>query len=159
MTNLEKANNILQRVINGLVAIILGALVLIVFSNVLGRYIFHSSLAWSEEISRFLLIWMVLLGSISAYINDEHLGLDLLVKVLPKRLAQAVAVLGDILVIYALGLLISGGYNMTVESWTWTSPATSTPYGYVYIMIPVAGTILLIQALVKVFKHIKLLFV
>ncbi|MHB1653993.1 MAG: TRAP transporter small permease [Desulfitobacteriaceae bacterium] len=155
---LDKSFGLLQKILNVVTALILGVLVLIVFSNVLGRYVFHSSLAWSEEISRFLLIWMVFLGSIIAYINNDHLGLDLLVKVLPLKLAQLIAVIADILVIYAIGLLIKGGYRMTVESWDWLSPATSTPYGYVYIIVPIAGTILLLQAVFKTFRHIKELF-
>lgn len=155
---LSKALGILEKVLNFLSGGILVILVVIVFSNVLGRYVFHSSLAWAEEISRFMLIWMVFLGSIAAYVNNEHLGLDILTNAMPKRLAQIVAVVADLLVVYALYLLVSGGYTMTKESWDWLSPATAIPYGWVYLIVPFAGSIMIIQALAKAVQHVKLIF-
>ena len=148
----------LTKLLNSILAILLALMVVIVFSNVIGRYFLESALAWSEEISRFLFIWLVFFGAILAYINDEHLALDLLVKVLPTKVSQMVAVIGDLLVIYALSLITIGGYKITVENWTWLSPAAAIPYGYVYIVVPFTGSILLIQAVLKTIQHTKVLF-
>ena len=74
--NIYKA---LETVIRFLVLVLLGLMVVIVFANVVTRYYLHFSLAWSEEVTRFMLVWLVFLGSFLAYINDEHLGLDILV--------------------------------------------------------------------------------
>lgn len=149
---------VLEKILNFFTGGILIILVIIVFSNVLGRYVFHSSLAWSEEISRFLLIWMVFLGSIAAYINDEHLGLDILTKALPEKIGFVVAFIADLLVIYVLYLLVSGGYTMTKESWDWLSPATSTPYGWVYMIVPIAGSVMILQSVFKAVRHLQMLF-
>lgn len=149
---------LLTKLLNSMLAILLALMVIIVFSNVIGRYFLQSALAWSEEVSRFLFIWMVFFGAILAYINDEHLALDLLVKVLPRKVSQIVAVIADILVIYAISLITIGGYEITVENWTWLSPAASIPYGYVYMVVPFTGSILLIQAVLKTIQHGKMLF-
>ena len=154
---LDRMLNLLSKVLNLIISILLSLMVIIVFSNVIGRYFLHSALAWSEEISRFLFIWMVLFGSILAYVNDEHLGLDLLVRSLPVKAAQGVAVIADILILYAISLITAGGYRMTVESWTWLSPAASVPYGYVYVVVPFCGGILFIQTMLKTIKHVKVL--
>ncbi|WP_291299628.1 TRAP transporter small permease [Desulfosporosinus sp. BICA1-9] len=148
----------LTKLLNGILAILLALMVIIVFSNVIGRYFLGSSLAWSEEVSRFLFIWLVFFGAILAYINDEHLALDILTKVLPKKGSQLIAVIADLLVIYALSLITIGGYKITVENMTWLSPAASIPYGYVYIVVPFTGSILIIQAVLKIFRHVKALF-
>lgn len=147
----------LTKLLNGILAILLALMVIIVFSNVIGRYFLGSSLAWSEEVSRFLFIWLVFFGAILAYINDEHLALDILTKVLPKKGSQLIAVIADLLVIYALSLITIGGYKITVENMTWLSPAASIPYGYVYIVVPFTGSILIIQAVLKIFRHVKAL--
>lgn len=148
----------LTKVLNGILAILLALMVIIVFSNVIGRYFLGSSLAWSEEISRFLFIWLVFFGAILAYINDEHLALDILTKILPKKVSQFVAVVADLLVIYALCLITNGGYRITMENMTWLSPAASIPYGLVYMVVPFTGAILIIQAVLKTFRHTKTLF-
>jgi TRAP-type C4-dicarboxylate transport system permease small subunit len=136
-------------------SILLGSMVIIVFSNVVARYYLSASLAWSEELARFMLIWLVFLGSVLAYVNNEHLGLDLLVKKMPPRLAQATTVVADILVLYALWLLLKGGYMMTLDSWDWEAPATYIPFGYVYIVVPLAGAIMCCQTLLKMAGSIR----
>lgn len=155
---LAKTFGIAEKILNFITAGILVILVIIVFSNVLGRYVFHSSLAWAEEISRFLLIWMVFLGSVAAYINNEHLGLDIVTQAIPKKLAQVITFVTDFLVIYALYLLVNGGYTMTLESWDWLSPATSTPYGWVYAIVPLTGSVMILQTLFKAVKHLQMIF-
>lgn len=148
----------LTKLLNSTLAILLALMVVIVFSNVIGRYFLESALAWSEEISRFLFIWLVFFGAILAYVNDEHLALDLLVKVLPTKVSQMVAVIADLLVVYALSLITIGGYKITLENWAWLSPAAEIPYGYVYIVVPFTGAILIIQAVLKTIHHIKIFF-
>jgi len=152
---LGQTMKILLKLLNIILAMILAFMVIIVFSNVIGRYFLESSLAWSEEVSRFLFIWMVFLGAVLAYINDEHLALDLLVKVLPLKISQILAVVADLLVIYAISLITLGGYMITMENWKWLSPAAEIPYGYVYMIVPFTGAILIIQAVFKTIQHIK----
>lgn len=146
----------LEKVLNFFSGGILVILVFIVFSNVLGRYVFHSSLAWAEEISRFLLIWMIFLGAVAAYIHDEHLGLDILTKAMPQKMAEIVAVIADLLIVYALYLLVNGGYTLTKESWDWLSPAAAVPYGWVYMIVPLTGSVMILQALFKTVKHLQM---
>lgn len=152
---LAQTMKILAKILNSFLAILLALMVIIVFSNVIGRYFLGSALAWSEEVSRFIFIWMVFLGAIAAFVNDEHLALDILVKVLPTKVAQVVAVIADSLVIYAISLITIGGFKITVENWTWLSPASEISYGYVDMVVPFTGGILLIQAVLKTIQHIK----
>ncbi len=141
-----------------LTAALLACMVVIVFANVVARYYLSASLAWSEELARFMLIWLVFLGAILAYIDNEHLGLDLLVKKMPRRVALVVACGTDLLVLYALWLVLWGGYLMTVDSWEWTAPATDIPFGYTYLVIPASGAIMMFQTLLKLYGHARELF-
>ncbi len=150
--------SILQKIIRVMLCMLLISMVLIVFANVISRYYLNAALAWSEEVTRFMLIWMVFLGAVLAYVNDEHLGLDVLVRSLPRRLQLGVAVLADMLIMFAVWLLIHGAFILTVGSWEWEAPATSVPYGYIYTIVPVCGTILLLQAFCKMLMHARELF-
>ncbi|MDR3591809.1 MAG: TRAP transporter small permease [Negativicutes bacterium] len=136
-------------------AALLAIMVVIVFANVVARYYLSASLAWSEELARFMLIWLVFLGAILAYVDNEHLGLDLLVKKMPRKLELVVACCTDLLVLYALWLVLWGGYLMTVDSWEWEAPATDIPFGYTYLVIPVSGAVMMFQTLLKLYGHAR----
>lgn len=155
---IEKIYGVCEKILRYITGVLLAGMVVVVFSNVISRYFLNAAIAWSEEISRFMLIWLVFLGANLAYINDEHLGLDILVKAVPKKIAKIIFVLADILVLYAIYLITKGGYSLMMESWDWKSPATATTYAYVYLIVPVSGVILFLQTIFKAVLHIKALF-
>ncbi len=71
---IETVYRAMEKFLLYIVMILLALMVIIVFANVVSRYYLQFSLAWSEEIARFMLVWLVFLGSFLAYIHDEHLG-------------------------------------------------------------------------------------
>ncbi|MBE0585552.1 MAG: TRAP transporter small permease [Desulfofustis sp.] len=145
-----------SRIIGGFIGILLGLMVIIVFSNVIARYFLNSSLAWSEELSRFMLIWLAFLGSILAYIKNEHLGLDLLI-FLPVRPALIIRIIANLLALAALGVLLWGGWSITAHTMQsgWTSPALAIPYGIVYLVVPFSAVMLLLQGVLKLTDLIR----
>jgi len=147
----------MQMCLRALMAIIFSLMVIIVFSNVVSRYFLNFSIAWSEEVARFMLIWLAMIGAVLAYVEDEHLGLDILVTQIPRQMARVVAVMADLLVLYAIYLITLGGIEMVGTSWNWLSPATATSYGLVYLVVPAAGAVLFLQTISKMAYHIKLL--
>jgi TRAP-type transport system small permease protein len=64
----------LEKIARGIAGILITGMVLIVFSNVIGRYFLNSALAWSEEISRFMMIWLVWFGAVLAFITTSTSG-------------------------------------------------------------------------------------
>jgi len=144
--------------INYLLAFLLAVIVIIVFCNVLSRYILNASLAWSDEISRMLFIWLTFLGAITAYINNEHLGLDIVVKIFPKKMTQILFILADIVVFFALSIVLKGGIDMTVDSFEsgWVSSAVPIQYGYVYLVVPISAGLMLIECILKSINDIQI---
>ena len=155
---IQRIEDRLIRIISIIIGVLLALMVIIVFSNVVARYFLNASLAWSEEISRFMLIWLVFLGSVLAYIKNEHLGLDILIIYLPNKISRLVLVLANLLVIVAIGIILRGGWNMTTYTFGsgWTSPALSIPYGFVYVVVPVSGFLLLLQSFLKLGENVSL---
>lgn len=141
----------LEKSFRFLVTILLALMVIIVFANVVSRYYLHVSLAWSEEIARFMLVWLVFLGSFLAYINDEHLGLDILVKKFPPGLKKTVSFVTNLLVIFALYAVMEGGYLMMVANFDWLSAAAEIPQGYVYAIIPICCGLMILQTILKTY--------
>ena len=155
---LMRAYEGMQTGIRWALCLLMGLLVVIVFANVIARYYLSASLAWSEEVARFMLIWLVFLGAVLAYVNDEHLGLDIVVRLFPRRIRYGLAVVADLLVMLAIYLLIHGGAVLMRGSWEWGSPATDMPYGYVYTVVPACGILLFLQTIGKMLGHIQAMF-
>jgi len=155
----QKIEDVFVRILGGVIGLLLALMVALVFSNVVARYFLNSSIAWSEELSRFMLIWLAFLGSVLAYVRNEHLGLDILIIVLPFKISRMVLVLANVLVIIAIGIILAGGWSITAHTFSsgWTSPALAIPYGFVYLIVPFSGFLLLLQAFLKLGENVSLM--
>lgn len=147
-----------QKCAEYLATILLLSMVAIVFANVFCRFVLNASIAWSEEVARFIFIWIVFLGSLFAFITDEHLGLDLVVNAVSARTAGWMKIVADLLIIFSIGIVALGGYSITKDNWDWLSPAISLPYGYVNIIVPLTMGPMLMLAIIRFYRHIRSLF-
>jgi TRAP-type C4-dicarboxylate transport system permease small subunit len=133
------------------VAILLVMMSVTVFMNVIFRYFLNQAIAWYEEVSRFLLIWIVFLGAVLAYIRKDHLGLDVILYYLKPKAKQIVILISDLLVIIALAIMVQGGFVMALDSLAsgWVASSIPIPYGWVYMIGPISALLMLFQAIVK----------
>jgi TRAP-type transport system small permease protein len=129
---LKKVSSVFNKVLNGAIALSLASMAILVFGNVVLRYAFNSGITWSEEMSRFLFVWMVFLGAIGALKDNMHLGVDVVVNALPLKLKKAAFVISNLLVLYVLWLLLVGSWKMTVLNMNSSAPATGLPLSYMY---------------------------
>ncbi len=155
LSAVHRVYDLLVKLTKVVICALMVGMVVINFANVICRYYLNASLAWSEEISRFLLIWAVFLGAILAYVKDEHLSLDLIVSLMSPNFRRVFAIIVDLLVMLAMGFIIKGGYSLTAANFDWAAPASEIPYGWVYIVVPFAGTVMFLQALLKLYYHAK----
>ena len=96
------------RSLKALVALCLALMVLLVLGNVILRYVFNTGLTLSEELSRWLFVYLVFLGAVVALRERAHLGVDSLVKRLPASGQRACLVVSLILMLWANWLLVKG---------------------------------------------------
>ena len=94
-----------------LIALFLAIMVVLVFGNVVLRYAFNSGITVSEELSRWLFVWLTFLGAIVALRQHGHLGVDMLVRRLPKAAKRACLILTQLLMLYATWLLLQGSWQ------------------------------------------------
>jgi len=87
-------NRLLSLFEQTIIAVGLGAATLLMFSNVVMRYLFDSGLPWALEATHYLFAWVVLVGAANGVSTGTHLGIDILVNRLPAGLAKVVALVG-----------------------------------------------------------------
>jgi TRAP-type transport system small permease protein len=125
-------------------------LIVIVFANVVGRYVFNYSLAWAEEASRFIFIWVIFIGSVLANEKYEHMNLDILIQWLKADRGRIVQIIAQVIILVVLAMVIRGGWIATVENLSWTSPAMEISYGLVYSIVPFTCIIMCYQTFIRI---------
>jgi TRAP-type C4-dicarboxylate transport system permease small subunit len=128
-------NRILERyckMLDAISALFLLLMVILVFGNVVLRYGFNSGLAVSEEVSRWLFVWITFLGSIVAMREHQHLGTDMLVSRLPTAGKKACLIVSLLLMLYVCWLLFSGSVQQTQINWDVTAPSSGASVAIFY---------------------------
>lgn len=153
---LHKAIRAIDTVFRAVLASLLAIMVLSVTWQIVSRYILGHPGSWTEELSRFLLIWVGLLGGSYAYHMKMHLGLDLLAARLPPRarLVQFRFVHGAV-ILFAFTALIGGGFRLiwiTYELRQY-SAALGVPMAVVYLSLPISGFMLIFYAIISILEE------
>ncbi|MXQ07343.1 TRAP transporter small permease subunit [Alphaproteobacteria bacterium GH1-50] len=107
---LETFQTIYRRVLRVILIAMLAVLLAVMSAQVVMRYGFNSSLIWSEELCRYLLIWISFLGLIAAYERGEVAALSFLTRVLPRVPAYGIAILGRVASLVLLVTIIRYGW-------------------------------------------------
>ncbi|WMT18821.1 TRAP transporter small permease [Parageobacillus toebii] len=150
----------LDKLLHVLMALCLAFMAILVFGNVVLRYAFHSGITWSEEMSRFLFVWMVFLGAIGALKDNDHLGVDTLLKKLPLSVKRVVFILSNVIVLYVLWLLLDGSWKITISNLQSRAPATNLPLAYVYgigIVVSIGMGVIVLFNIYRAFFQINTL--
>jgi TRAP-type C4-dicarboxylate transport system permease small subunit len=131
----------------------LAGMVIMVFGNVVLRYGFDSGITASEEVSRYLFVWLIFMGAIVAMRRHEHLGMDTVVKLLPRGAKRALAVVGDVAMLYCCGLFFWGSLKLTQIGFTAYTPVTGMPLAVLYsagLVTSVMIALMLLESLYRV---------
>ena len=101
----------IERFEEGFIAVLLAAMTLLTFVQVVLRYLFNSGLVWALEATTYLFAWMVLVGASYVLRVGGHIGVDTFVKTLPTRGQRAVGIAAALLCLLYAALLLKGGYD------------------------------------------------
>src|SRR3989344_2700186 len=135
------------RWINVLIALALAVMVVMVFGNVVLRYAFNSGIAVSEEVSRWLFVWITFLGAIVAVKEHGHLGTDLVLTKLPPIAQRVCLVISHGLMLFCTWLLFSGALSQARINWDVEAPVTGASVAIFYasgVVFAVASGLLLL---------------
>ncbi len=135
-----------ERLEEGLLALLLAAMVSITFMQVIARYIFNYSFVWALEVTTVLFAWLIFLGMSYGVRVGSHIGVDALVKSLGPRTSRIVASIATVLCIVYAVIVTVGGYvyvkkmydvgilmqDVPIEQWI---PRLVLPLGYALLAL------------------------
>ena len=127
-------------------AVMLGLMVVLVFGNVVLRYGFNSGIVMSEELSRFLFVWLTFIGAIVAMRENTHLGVDSLVRMVGRKSKQWLYAISSLLMLACCAILFWGSYKQTVINLKTPSAVLEIPMATLYGigMVAAAGIAVII---------------
>lgn len=130
----------------------LAAMVVLVFGNVLLRYAFNTGIAISDELARWLFVWMTFMGAIVALRERGHLGTDFVVRRLPLAARKACMAIGHVGMLFICWLLFKGALEQARINAGTTSAAMEAPVAWFYgsgVVFAVSGGALLALDLLR----------
>lgn len=152
---MKKLNDLFFKLAELTLVIMLSAMVVMVFGNVVLRYGFNDGIISSEELSRFLFIWITFLGAIVTMRENGHLGLDSIVRKLSLRGKKAAFAVSNILMLGCCALMFYGTLKQHTINASTRSAVTEIPMSWVYgvgYITSVAMGLMIIGKLVQLAK-------
>ena len=140
-------------------ALILAVLVLVldVLWGVFTRYALAEQAKWSEELARFLLVWVSLLGGAVAFGEKAHLGVDYFVGKFDPSARKLITIIGQLIVLFfAITIFIIGGSRVVADAlhMEQMTPALGWKMGHVYLALPVAGVFMILFTIEQLLETI-----
>lgn len=124
MTKLQMLGNIF-------IALVLGAMVLMVFVNAVARYAFTANFPVFEELSRYLFVWVAFLGAMMAFKEGRHVGVDMLVNALHGKKRLIIKLVAQAAMFVCLAVMGWGGFQYFKLTATDPSPSAGIPFGMI----------------------------
>lgn len=136
--------------------LLLGLMLLQVLWQVFSRYILRVPSSFTDELSRFLLIWIGLLGASYATGKKMHLTIDLLPNSLTGRKKRFLdLIIHGLVMLFALLVMVIGGIRLVYITLTLgqTSSALEIPLGYIYLIVPVSGIMIIFYSILNLVEN------
>ena len=145
-------SRLLVKMLEWLLICVFGMMVILVFGNVVLRYGFNYGIIFSEEVSRFLFVWMVFLGAVLMLRDNGHLGVHTVTKLLPLAGKRVCKFVSDAATLFCCILMTYGGWKIVGINMVNYAPVSGIPVGIVYsalLVCSIGMSVLLINSLYR----------
>lgn len=147
--------NMIRKLNDTLVIIVLALLSTFVIVQVFCRYFLSAPLTWSEELARYLQIWMVMLGAATMMRKGGHLAIDIVTASMPPKVKRVTDFIVYIATITFFVIVLYYGVFLTMNAGRQTSPAVNMPMSFVYAALPTGSALILMETIIRFIHFLK----
>ncbi|SFE54199.1 TRAP-type C4-dicarboxylate transport system, small permease component [Thermophagus xiamenensis] len=140
----------IDKILEMFLVILMTALVLDVVWQVASRYLFSNPSSFTDELAVFLLIWVGMAGAAYVKGKNEHLAIDILPeKLKPPKKNRLMVFINILIILFSLTIMVIGGAWLVYTRFRLgqVSSALQVPIGYVYIIVPISGLLMIYYSL------------
>ena len=150
---LDRINKTIEWIVSGMLIV----MVIVVFLQVIFRFIIMSSLSWSEELARYLLVWISFLGASIGVKRKAHIGVEAVTTFLPERIKKVVALIATLSAMIFFTVVIIWGYKILDVVSNQVSPAMEINMSIPYSALLVSGILMFLYSIENFVNIIKAL--
>jgi TRAP-type C4-dicarboxylate transport system permease small subunit len=155
MTRILEAVHLALKILLGL---LIAGLIVPVTMQVLSRYTgIIPRYIWTEEIARFCFIWIIMVGAICAVRDSTHFDVDILPKSENPRTAALQRLVVHLVILFVAGIFVWYGWRFILFGWFQTSEIFGLPMTWIFGAWPVAGVLMALFVLEKIWNEIRIL--
>lgn len=158
MEFLWKACRVLFKTLEWFAMICMVILTIIVFTDVILRYIFKQGFPWTQEIATLMLVWASLIGMAIGVLEKIHISIEMFTSRLPEKATRVLERCNHILIAIFGGAMVYFGLVIMDVTKLSTMPATKLPSAVLYIILPLSGLLVLLNALLVAAGQDKKIF-
>lgn len=144
----------MNKVIHAVLILLMVMLVVSVFCQITFRF-FGMALTWTEELSRYSMIWMTFLGAAYAVSTKAHIGMELFVDRMQGVAKKFMIIVAAIFSGTFFIMMVIKGYELSMRVMEQTSAVLQIPMGIVYLVIPISGAVLFVNLVYVTTKELK----
>lgn len=147
MKAFKRLLDVLQTITEYLLFFMIAVMVVVVFAQVFCRFILNASLPWSEELSRYIMVWISMLGASIGIRRKGHVGVEAVVMMLPDRLKKAASIATALVATcFFAGMIYFGGIVCRIVA-VQESPAMEISMAIPYSALVAGGFLMLLYSL------------
>ena len=148
---IHKASELVDRAATVLIVALLAAMTVVTFSQIIFR-VFFTALIWSEEIARYMLVWLTFIGAGSVHKRMGHISIDLLRNALPAKVQKPFQIVTHLICVVAFVVVVYFGIAYIQVTQAQLSAAMRIPMWYAYIAMPIGGATMLLHSVSHILK-------
>ena len=147
---ITRIKSFLDKFLFSICIVIMTVLVIDVSWQVLSRYLVGEPSLYTDELARFLMVWLTFLGGAYMFGSDSHLSVNSLRDMMPAKMQNAIFIFTYLLIGgFAVLVMIMGSQRLILRTISQPSPSLGIPMGYFYSILPLSATFIIIYMLLN----------
>jgi TRAP-type C4-dicarboxylate transport system permease small subunit len=147
---LERTAHIIEQVVNRIAIVLFSVIFITMLLQIFFRYVLNAPLVWTEELCRYLFIWICFMGWTIALRQKSHIRINFFIERLPHSLRKIVTLVFQLLIFVFLIQLLRYGIAMTARSFSVPTITLYISWAYVYLAVPLSAAIMLFYSAVDI---------
>ncbi|MHB8127647.1 MAG: TRAP transporter small permease [Mobilitalea sp.] len=141
---MDSIKRIFDKILEWACVILLSLMTLLVTYQVIVRYFFNSPNAYTEVLSKYMFVWLIMYGSAYVFGLREHMNIAVVREKMPTKMRIIVEMISElIIVLFAVGVLIYGGFKQMSDQMVQLDAALQIPMGIIYSAVPISSCFIL----------------
>lgn len=144
---MKAMSKVLNRTLAGICVVLFALLVVIVVWQVVSRQVLNTPQAWTEELSRYVFVWLGLFAAALVFSERGHIAVDFVARRTGPAAQRTIAIVIQLLVIaFAAVILIYGGWRVAGGAWEQALSSLPVTLGQMYTVMPITGVLIVFYA-------------